>query len=113
MPMIVRPGWRATSTDQERDYRRARYARWSRAAFLRATTRLVLRTLYPAGLPDRLWWAAHTTSDKPSAKQVCGIRRGWRSCLRPGRPPQATGTAGCRWPTQAQGRQPEDGHAAA
>src|SRR5215210_3045228 len=62
-----------------------RRARWSRAAFLRATTQLVLRTLYPDGLPARLWWVADTTtSDKPSAKQVFGIRRFWRHCRRPG-----------------------------
>ncbi len=62
-----------------------RRARWSRTAFLRATTGLVLRTLYPDGLPARLWWVADTTtSDKPSAKQVFGIRRFWRHCRRPG-----------------------------
>ena len=32
-----------------------RRARWSRSAFLRATTQLVLRALYPDGLPARLW----------------------------------------------------------
>jgi hypothetical protein len=62
-----------------------RRARWSRAAFLRATTALVLRTLYPAGLPARLWWVVDTTtSDKPSARQVFGIRQFWRGCRRPG-----------------------------
>jgi len=62
-----------------------RRARWSRTAFLRATTGLVLRTLYPAGLPARLWWVADTTtSDKPSARKVFGIRQFWRSSRRPG-----------------------------
>jgi hypothetical protein len=62
-----------------------RRARWSRTAFLRATTGLVLRTLYPGGLPARLWWVADTTtSDKPSAKRVFGIRQFWRGCRRPG-----------------------------
>src|SRR5919199_4351500 len=67
-------------------YRRARYAqRAPGAAFLRATTSLVLHTLSPAGLPARLWWVADTTtSDKPSARQVFGIRRFWRHCRRPG-----------------------------
>jgi hypothetical protein len=65
-----------------------RRARWSRTAFLRATTSLVLHTLYPEGLPARLWWVADTTtSDKPSAKQVFGIRRFWRGCRRPGQAP--------------------------
>ena len=45
----------------------------------------MLRTLYPEGLPARLWWVADTTtSDKPSAKQVFGIRQFWRGCRRPG-----------------------------
>src|SRR5919202_414232 len=62
-----------------------RRARWSRTAFLRATTTLVLQALYPEGLPARLWWVADTTtSDKPSARQVFGIRRFWRGCRRPG-----------------------------
>jgi DDE superfamily endonuclease len=62
-----------------------RRARWSRTAFLRATTALVLRTLYREGLPARLWWVADTTTgDKPSAKQVFGIRQFWRSCRQPG-----------------------------
>jgi len=62
-----------------------RRARWSRTAFLRATTSLVLRALYPAGLPARLWWVADTTtSDKPSARKVFGIRQFWRSARRPG-----------------------------
>jgi hypothetical protein len=62
-----------------------RRARWSRAAFLRATTALVLRALYPDGLPARLWWVADTTtSDKPSARKVFGIRTCWRGCRRPG-----------------------------
>ena len=62
-----------------------RRARWSRTAFLRATTGLVLHTLYPQGLPARLWWVADTTtSDKPSARKVFGIRRFWRHCRRPG-----------------------------
>src|SRR5947208_14987403 len=39
-----------------------RRARWSRTAFLRATTALVLQALYPAGLPARLWWVADTTT---------------------------------------------------
>ena len=65
-----------------------RRARWSRTAFLRATTALVLQTLYPAGLPARLWWVADTTtSDKPSARKVFGIRRFWRHCRRPGQAP--------------------------
>jgi hypothetical protein len=65
-----------------------RRARWSRTAFLRATTALVLRTLYPDGLPARLWWVADTTtSDKPSARQVFGIRRFWRGCRRLGQAP--------------------------
>jgi hypothetical protein len=69
-----------------------RRARWSRAAFLRATTGLVLRTLYPAGLPARLWWVADTTtSDKPSAKRVFGLRRFWRGCRRPGQAPTHQG----------------------
>src|SRR5215212_2812501 len=38
-----------------------RRARWSRAACLRAKTQLVLRTLYPDGLPARLWWVADAT----------------------------------------------------
>jgi hypothetical protein len=62
-----------------------RRARWSRSAFLAATTGLVLRSLYPAGLPARLWWVVDTTtSDKPSAQQVFGIRTCWRGCRRPG-----------------------------
>jgi hypothetical protein len=62
-----------------------RRARWSRAAFLAATTALVLRALYPDGLPARLWWVIDTTtSDKPSARQVFGIRTFWRGCRRPG-----------------------------
>ncbi len=69
-----------------------RRARWSRTAFLRATTALVLRTLYPEGLPARLWWVADTTtSDKPSAKRVFGIRRFWRGCRRPGQAPTHQG----------------------
>src|SRR5215212_8824480 len=65
-----------------------RRARWSRTAFLRETTALVLRTLYPEGLPARLWWVADTTtSDKPSARKVFGIRRCWRHCRRPGQAP--------------------------
>jgi hypothetical protein len=69
-----------------------RRARWSRAAFLRATTSLVLRALYPAGLPARLWWVADTTtSDKPSARRVFGIRRFWRGCRRPGQAPTHRG----------------------
>ena len=69
-----------------------RRARWSRTAFLRATTALVLRALYPAGLPARLWWVADTTtSDKPSAKRVFGIRRFWRGCRRPGQAPTHQG----------------------
>ncbi len=62
-----------------------RRARWSRSAFLRATTTLVLRCLYPEGLPARLWWVADTTtSDKPSARRVFGIRFFRRGCRRPG-----------------------------
>jgi hypothetical protein len=62
-----------------------RRARWSRAAFLAATTALVLGALYPDGLPTRLWWVADTTtSDKPSARKVFGIRTFWRGCRRPG-----------------------------
>ena len=62
-----------------------RRARWSRAAFLRATTALVLRALYPAGLPPRLCWAVDTTtSDKPSARKVFGIRLFRRGSRRPG-----------------------------
>lgn len=62
-----------------------RRARWSRAAFLATTTALVLRSLYPGGLPNRLWWVADTTtSDKPAARQVFGIRTCWRGCRRPG-----------------------------
>ena len=62
-----------------------RRARWSRSAFLAATTALVLRSLYPDGLPARLWWVVDTTtSDKPSARQVFGIRTCWRGCRRPG-----------------------------
>ncbi len=62
-----------------------RRARWSRTAFLRATVALVLRRLYPDGLPARLWWVADTTtSDKPSARQVFGIRLFRRGCRRPG-----------------------------
>jgi hypothetical protein len=62
-----------------------RRARWSRTAFLQATTALVLRSLYPEGLPARLWWVADTTtSDKPSARAVFGIRTFWRGCRRPG-----------------------------
>jgi hypothetical protein len=62
-----------------------RRARWSRAAFLRATTGLLLHTLYREGLPARLWWVADTTtSDKPSARKVFGIRRFGRHCGRPG-----------------------------
>ena len=69
-----------------------RRARWSRTAFLRATTQLVLRTLYPDGLPARLWWVADTTtSDKPSARNVFGIRRFWRGCRRPGQAPTHQG----------------------
>src|SRR5215213_2281633 len=69
-----------------------RRARWSRTAFLRATTGLVLNTLYPAGLPARLWWVADTTtSDKPSARKVFGIRRFWRGCRRPGQAPTHQG----------------------
>jgi len=69
-----------------------RRARWSRAAFLRATTGLVLQALYPAGLPARLWWVADTTtSDKPAARQVFGIRRFWRGCRRPGQAPTHQG----------------------
>ena len=69
-----------------------RRARWSRTAFLRATTQLVLRTLYPDGLPPRLWWVADTTtSDKPSARRVFGIRRFWRGCRRPGQAPAHQG----------------------
>jgi DDE superfamily endonuclease len=69
-----------------------RRARWSRTAFLRATTGLVLRTLYPAGLPARLWWVVDTTtSDKPSARSVFGIRRFWRGCRRPGQAPTHRG----------------------
>jgi hypothetical protein len=69
-----------------------RRARWSRAGFLRATTTLVLQALYPAGLPTRLWWVADTTtSDKPSAKQVFGIRQFWRGCRRPGQAPTHRG----------------------
>ena len=66
--------------------RRARYAqRAPGTAFLRATAGLVLQALYPEGLPARLWWVADTTtSDKPSARKVCGIRRCWRHCRRPG-----------------------------
>lgn len=62
-----------------------RRARWSRTAFLQATTGLVLHALYPDGLPARLWWVVDTTtSDKPSARKVFGIRPFWRSCRRPG-----------------------------
>ncbi len=62
-----------------------RRARWSRTAFLQATTALVLRSLYPDGLPARLWWVVDTTtSDKPSARKVFGIRSFWRGCRRPG-----------------------------
>lgn len=62
-----------------------RRARWSRTAFMRATAALVLRALYPDGLPARLWWAVDTTtSDTPSARQVCGIRLCRRGCRRPG-----------------------------
>ncbi len=62
-----------------------RRARWSRSAFLAATTALVLRSLYPDGLPARLWWVVDTTtSDKPSARKVFGIRTFWRGCRRPG-----------------------------
>lgn len=62
-----------------------RRARWSRTAFMRATVALVLRALYPDGLPARLWWAVDTTtSDTPSARQVCGIRLCRRGCRRPG-----------------------------
>lgn len=69
-----------------------RRARWSRTAFLRATTALVLRALYPQGLPARLWWVVDTTtSDKPSAKQVFGIRQFWRGCRRPGQAPTHRG----------------------
>ena len=69
-----------------------RRARWSRTAFLRATTALVLQALYPEGLPPRLWWVADTTtSDKPSARKVFGIRRFWRGCRRPGQAPTHQG----------------------
>ena len=69
-----------------------RRAGWSRTAFLRATASLVLRALYPAGLPARLWWVADTTtSDKPSARRVFGIRRFWRGCRRPGQAPTHQG----------------------
>lgn len=62
-----------------------RRARWSRTAFMRATTALVLRALYPDGLPARLWWAVDTTtSDTPAARQVCGIRLCRRGCRRLG-----------------------------
>lgn len=62
-----------------------RRTRWSRTAFLRATAALVLRHLYPDGLPARLWWVADTTtSDKPSARTVFGIRLLRRGCRRPG-----------------------------
>ena len=39
-----------------------RRARWSRSAFLAATTALVLHALYPDGLPVRLWWVVDTTT---------------------------------------------------
>jgi hypothetical protein len=69
-----------------------RRARWSRAAFLRATTSFVLHTHYPQGLPARLWWVADTTtSDKPAARKVFGIRRFWRGCRRPGQAPTHRG----------------------
>jgi len=62
-----------------------RRARWSRAAFLRATMGLGLHCLYPDGLPPRRWWVVDTTtSDQPSARQVFGIRTFWRGCRRPG-----------------------------
>lgn len=62
-----------------------RRARWSRTACLRATTALVLHRLYPDGFPARLWWVVDTTtSDKPSARQVFGIRWFHRGCRRPG-----------------------------
>jgi hypothetical protein len=43
-------------------------------AFMAALTRLALQTLYPAGLPSRLFWIADAThTEKPYAERVSGV----------------------------------------
>jgi len=46
----------------------------SHQAFMAGLARLALRTLYPAGLPQRLFWIADsTTTEKPYAERVSSI----------------------------------------
>jgi hypothetical protein len=46
----------------------------SHQAFMAGLARLALQTLYPAGLPRRLFWIADsTTTEKPYAERVSGI----------------------------------------
>lgn len=46
----------------------------SHQAFMAGLARLALQTLYPAGLPQRLFWIADsTTTEKPYAERVSGI----------------------------------------
>ena len=71
-----------------------RRARWSRTAFLRATTSLVLHTLYPEGLPTRLWWVADTTRrGRCLASGASGA-----TVAAPAKQRSIRGTAGCCWP---------------
>src|SRR3712207_9584839 len=46
-----------------------RRSRWSRTAFLQATTALVLRALYPHSLPARLWWVVDTTTSRSEERR--------------------------------------------
>jgi hypothetical protein len=46
----------------------------SHQAFMAALARLVLRALYPGGLPARLFWLADSTqTEKPYAKRVAAV----------------------------------------
>ncbi|MDQ3253141.1 MAG: hypothetical protein M3R15_04425 [Acidobacteriota bacterium] len=48
--------------------------RLSHQAFMAALTRLALQTIYPMGLPRRLFWIADaTTTEKPSAERVSSV----------------------------------------
>lgn len=47
----------------------------SHQAFMAALARLALQTLYPAGLPQRLFWIADSThTEKPFAERVASVR---------------------------------------
>ncbi len=81
-----------------------RRARWSRTAFLRATTHLVLQTLYPAGLPRGCGgWPIPPPATSPRRAKSSAFAASGAAAAGQGKRRATRGTAGCCWPISTSG----------